>query len=351
MPPDSFSPRDLTIAWAARVSLPQLGARLMAFIETRASITVFRLAVQNAPSTVFGNLPEELIAMIARNVRDMAFERRMKKWVKISNCLTDNCNALSHVHSDEISDINNHEGYNLSEDELQEAFSDEYTERHRHKVAKWYRNLTTMDGRSEIGKCARILAQEHGIRPYFMMNPLYGAEGYDYIDNPFDARAYLILPVTQAPVSSARGDETAIFAVNGILDPSMMAALRDDQRQKFQTTAAMLSLHPYNVEEDESMYEEPIEIPEPEHAPRPCGACTPWLEQNECPFMPENGLAHKGTTAANSESIFAKEEPVGSSPTARCTQSVPKPKRSKAKELLPQLMILGCGELEASVFC
>ncbi|KAL8754434.1 MAG: hypothetical protein Q9184_005113, partial [Pyrenodesmia sp. 2 TL-2023] len=63
------------------------------------------------------------------------------------------------------------------------------------------------------------------------MNPSYGDESYDYDDRQFDARAYLIVPIAQVPVSSAPGGEVALFAVNGILDPSTMAALTDDQRQ------------------------------------------------------------------------------------------------------------------------
>ncbi|KAL8754435.1 MAG: hypothetical protein Q9184_005114 [Pyrenodesmia sp. 2 TL-2023] len=153
MSPDSFSSKDLIIAWATRISLPQLGARLTAFIETRASITVFRLAVKNAPSERLRNLPEELIAMIASTVRDMAFEQKMIEWVRVNNCLTKKCKPLSHVDSCQIDDFSYHEGHDLSQDELEEAFADECTERHQHRVAKWYQNLTTMDDKSEIAKC------------------------------------------------------------------------------------------------------------------------------------------------------------------------------------------------------
>lgn len=93
--PDSQD--DLTLAWATPVSLAQIGARLAAYAETKGAITAFRLAIRDTSLPAFHNLPEEIIGMIASEVRDVAFERKMKKWIKISRCLANTCTSMSHV--------------------------------------------------------------------------------------------------------------------------------------------------------------------------------------------------------------------------------------------------------------
>lgn len=94
--------------------------------------------------------------MIAKNVRDMVFEQRMKSWIKIDKCLTNDCSTLSHVESQEIVEMNEAYDGSLSKGELEEALGDEAAETHMWTVERWFEMLTSLDGASEIAKCVRV---------------------------------------------------------------------------------------------------------------------------------------------------------------------------------------------------
>lgn len=79
----SDSSGEIIVAWATRVSIAQLGARLYAYAETKAKITTFRFVVRHTNLIACRKLPEEIISLI-----DIAFKQRMKNWVKIERCLT-----------------------------------------------------------------------------------------------------------------------------------------------------------------------------------------------------------------------------------------------------------------------
>lgn len=169
----------------------------------------------------------------------------------------------------------------------------------------------------------------------------------DFEDFDVDAKAYLIIPITKAPILSSPGNDVATYAVNTTMDPSSVAGLTNEHRQKFQTAAAMLRLHPFDLDEGESMYEEAVQIP----TPTPCvcgGCCDPYHEKDSEGF--DHGDIEVGSSkAANakSDSNAAEEQPAELSLVLSETHNEPNPKPSKAKELQPQLMILGFGELQA----
>ncbi|KAI4249513.1 MAG: hypothetical protein L6R42_008957, partial [Xanthoria sp. 1 TBL-2021] len=93
----AFSSEKITIAWAARVSFAQLGARLLSYFDTRASITTFRLAARYTSSTAFRKLPEELISIIANQVSHQSFCEDMRDWVQAEDCLAERCTTLVHL--------------------------------------------------------------------------------------------------------------------------------------------------------------------------------------------------------------------------------------------------------------
>ena len=74
MSTQSVSPRDIIMAWATPVSVAQLGARLFAYVETKAAITTFRLVLRHISLTACRKLPEEVVSLITSKVRDIAFE-------------------------------------------------------------------------------------------------------------------------------------------------------------------------------------------------------------------------------------------------------------------------------------
>ena len=64
----------------------------------------------------------------------------------------------------------------------------------------------------------------------------------------------------QARNKSKRGPNLVSLAIEEVVDPSTLAALAqgltEAQSSKFLAAAKVMNLHPYNPEEDESMYEE-----------------------------------------------------------------------------------------------
>ena len=149
MSSSAFSADNTTIAWAARVSFAQLGARLTAYIETRASITTFRLAARYTSSTAFRNLPEELISMIANQAYDHSFYDNVHEWLCIEDCFAGECTTLSHF--DRFC--------SRGDDESCRMLGLEYPKdvrQHDDTVYDWTIALTEMDGSSKTAKCVRV---------------------------------------------------------------------------------------------------------------------------------------------------------------------------------------------------
>ncbi|KAL8787060.1 MAG: hypothetical protein Q9213_002402 [Squamulea squamosa] len=340
MPLSTFSSQNLTIAWAARVSLAQLGARLTAYMETREAITVFRLAAQRAPLAVLRDLPEEILSMIATVVRDQEFQRNMKEWVQVDNCLANTCTTLSHATVEEINEIYSFCINNLPEERVEEDLDDITPSRHVDTVFEWSYILENLDGTTNIARYVRAFTREFGIRPYFMLNKLYDDSNYPY---EIDAKAYLILPLVQAPISSSFGEETTSFAVDSAVDFSLVTPLTATQRQKFQTAATVLKLHGYDAKEDESIYLD---------KPRSCGC----RNLSECKD-PEPLSDYDSFDDDVDQYRTGSGERDVSTDSGPLIKALPAPSRSQSqnidppnkylgrKELEPRSIILGCGEL------
>lgn len=99
---------NLYLAWAARVSLAQLGASVTAYAATKPAIAEFRLAVKSTSLVPLRTLPEEIISKIESEVRSMAFRHDMKEWSRMSNCLSNTCTPLSHITQEEVDRIRDH---------------------------------------------------------------------------------------------------------------------------------------------------------------------------------------------------------------------------------------------------
>lgn len=144
---------DVDLVWAAQVSLTELGARLTSFVETKASITTFRLTRRASPITACHKMPEEVVEMIVVMIRDMAFERNLKNWVQIGMCLAETCTTLSHISADEIDDILNMPVTAVFDGT---ALGEEAKRRHQEGLERWHTDLTDPNSKSDIAKCVRV---------------------------------------------------------------------------------------------------------------------------------------------------------------------------------------------------
>lgn len=154
----SPSPSDIIVAWATPVSLAQLGARLFAYVETKAAITTFRLVARDTTVTACHCLPEEIKALIASKLRDIVFRHRMKEWVKISKCLADSCTTMSHVPEEDIQEMAWMGFSKELEDDtwVSETFFERAAQEHQEDIEGYCNDLIYLNGRSRLAKCVRV---------------------------------------------------------------------------------------------------------------------------------------------------------------------------------------------------
>ena len=150
---------DVLVAWATQVSLPQLGARVEAYVHTKVTITTFRIVTTKATSSSLGNLPHEIINMVARHVRNAAFEDRIGRWMQGFRCLTGQCSELSHLTKSDFGFVTSFDFRGSHEEWIGECIGSQWDNggigRHQQSVERWF-NLLTESSMSRFYKCLRV---------------------------------------------------------------------------------------------------------------------------------------------------------------------------------------------------
>lgn len=91
------------MSWAIPVSVAQLGARLMTYVNSKATITTFKFAAAKAPDgSALLNVPPELLSIIIQQVRDKELERQIRWWIKMSRCVTKTYTASTHLNCSDM---------------------------------------------------------------------------------------------------------------------------------------------------------------------------------------------------------------------------------------------------------
>ena len=90
------------LAWAVPVNHARLGARCEAYIETRASITTFKICSEK--SKLLSVLPGEVIGLITDELTDLVYVEKMVYWLCAQNCVTGKCTTKDHFTKDEMQD-------------------------------------------------------------------------------------------------------------------------------------------------------------------------------------------------------------------------------------------------------
>lgn len=151
---NSMPQNAILLAWATPVNLVQLGARLEAYAETKAGITTFRIAARHSTLAPFHKLPEEILSMIASEVREIAFNGNLKFWTRVRECLSNDCSKLDHARSVSRRYIGSS---SLSDDEVYEKFKFEAADEHQRHVERYCQSLSNLDGRSSrFAKCVKV---------------------------------------------------------------------------------------------------------------------------------------------------------------------------------------------------
>ena len=92
----------ITLTWAIPVDAAELGARLESYVETKASIHVFKLCTQHAhPGASLGKLSPELIEMVSNEVQNATFNRRLQIWQDLLRCCANKCRPSEHLSNED----------------------------------------------------------------------------------------------------------------------------------------------------------------------------------------------------------------------------------------------------------
>lgn len=95
----------ITLAWAVRVDHAQLGARLEAYIETKAAISTLRACVAHSDIHSMSSSPLELVAMIAGALTDLVYNQKIQGWNESRECLQNECKTTDHFTEAELEDM------------------------------------------------------------------------------------------------------------------------------------------------------------------------------------------------------------------------------------------------------
>ena len=108
----------ITLTWAIPVDAAELGARLESYIETKASIHVFKLCTQHAhPGASLGKLSPELIEMVSSEVQNATFNRRLQIWQDLLMCCANVCRPSEPLTKEDSESLREDHGYEIMDDE------------------------------------------------------------------------------------------------------------------------------------------------------------------------------------------------------------------------------------------
>ena len=144
----------ITLAWAMPVNHVQLAPRLLSYTASKAAVTVLRLGAQKVASKPLGRLPPEIVEMIADNIRDNEYDRRIGTWTKAQKCIANTCSPSHHYSRAELSDIDPLMCHCCgSPVGIEESLDQDETDRRHEKAQTTY--IKNFDD-PELSKCRKV---------------------------------------------------------------------------------------------------------------------------------------------------------------------------------------------------
>ena len=90
----------INLVWAVPINHARLGARVEAYVESKAAITVFRLCVEK--SNLWSRLPPELVDIMANKIKYLAYQDTIAYWLRAEGCVANTCVMADHFNVEEI---------------------------------------------------------------------------------------------------------------------------------------------------------------------------------------------------------------------------------------------------------
>lgn len=155
-PPASYSAQAstmqdaITLAWAVRVDHAQLGARLEAYVDTKAAISTLRACIAHSDIRSMSSLPPELVAMIVGTLKDLVYNQKIQGWITARECLQNDCKTTDHFTEEELRDIE----YPYDSDN-EDYLWPESMEIHRNTIEAHMKKITLPTSNNVVRKFAR----------------------------------------------------------------------------------------------------------------------------------------------------------------------------------------------------
>ena len=149
----------VSLAWAIQTDHAQLGARLEAWIETKAAITTLKACFRHyrlppkAASPKRG-IPPEIVTLIANEMKATVYERRVQRWTKVQRCMELECDTLDHFTSRDLE----HCGWWIPKAPrhlIRNTFAREASERHEMRIGRHLEKIMPCADETEKGRFAR----------------------------------------------------------------------------------------------------------------------------------------------------------------------------------------------------
>ncbi|KAL6712983.1 hypothetical protein ACLMJK_009379 [Lecanora helva] len=240
--------RNINLAWAVPVDHAQLGARLETYVETKAAITTFRACLSHSSIPSMRNLPPEVMEMIAAALKDIAYVPKIRGWNRASKCVANNCKLEDHYSESDVRGAYFACDYSKHADEMLFEY---YLERHPVAMKNHLRKINfdwvAKDNKvSKFTQCRKVFANDFGgIEPYFTILECSRYYRGDFAADLESAivHAYLILPISQIPISAERGDDESSYAIDHTLNPkNLLQPLSDNEVHRFKLALNALRL-------------------------------------------------------------------------------------------------------------
>ena len=134
----------ITVAWAIPVNITEFGARLEAYVGSKAQIHAFKLCVKYAQieGCSLGRLSPELVEFVAAYIGQSMFENHLARWQQAADCCSLYCSPSSHFNDEEMKTLRArsyklpcciHYDYNCEDEDCVEDFvrrEEVYEQRH-----------------------------------------------------------------------------------------------------------------------------------------------------------------------------------------------------------------------------
>ena len=265
----------IAVTWATPVDAAELGARMESYVDTKASVHVFKLCAQHAqPGAPLGRLSSELIEMIATEIQDAAFDKQLKAWQQSIRCCAQMCRPSEHL-DEEVRErlredflTDEHELGHEDSDCVSLDYFDEYAidqgmgyDEHMEAVEAFLAQVednSYIESSGRFAKCRKVcssfpnstmeteqsaqaIAEDFGLEAYFTaFRDFEITEGWAY-PSATAILAYLILPSMHSTLRTSSGSDMVSYLSSVIVDASI---LHSNPNALFKVAMCTLQLEP-----------------------------------------------------------------------------------------------------------